>query len=84
MSKRSFFAGLQGKLMLFFLLMALIPLLVVSAVSFQKSKQSLQAMGQEMLLDTADGLMRTVDVLVNDRLDDIKAWSALPARMYLL
>jgi len=73
--KRSFFSGLQGKLLLFFLLMSLLPLVTVSAISFQRAKSSLQAMAQEMLQDTGDGLMRTVDLLINDRKDDIKAWS---------
>jgi methyl-accepting chemotaxis protein len=77
--KRGFFKGLQGKLLTFFLLMSLVPLVTVSVVSFQRSKGSLQAMGQEMLQDTADGLMRTVDVLINDRQDDIKAWASIPA-----
>lgn len=78
MKKRNFLAGLQGKLLLFFLLMSLVPLITVSVTSFQRAKSSLQTMGHEMLTDTADGLMRTVDVLMNDRQDDIKAWAALP------
>jgi len=75
MQKRSFFSGLQGKLLLFFLLMSLLPLVTVSAISFQRAKSSLQLMAQEMLQDTGDGLMRTVDVLINDRQDDIRAWA---------
>jgi methyl-accepting chemotaxis protein len=76
--KRAFFQGLQGKLLLFFLLLSLVPLVTVSAVSFQRAKSSLQAMGHEMLSDTADGIMRTADVLINDRQDDAKAWANLP------
>ncbi|GFE59384.1 methyl-accepting chemotaxis protein [Geobacter sp. AOG1] len=78
MKKRTFFQGLQGKLLLFFLAMSLVPLIAVSSISFQRSKTSLQGMGQEMLADTADGLMRTIDVMMNDRQDDVKAWAALP------
>jgi len=79
MAKKSFFKGLQGKLLLYFLLMSLIPLITVSTVSFQRAKSSLQTMAQEMLSDTADGLMRTIDVLINDRQDDVKAWATMPA-----
>ena len=38
-------------------------------------------MGQEMLDDTANGMMRSIDVLMNDRQDDIKAWAALPVML---
>ncbi|RII26577.1 MAG: hypothetical protein CXR31_09155 [Geobacter sp.] len=79
MKKRTFFQGLQGKLLLFFLAISLIPLIIVSSVSFQRSKSGMQGMGQEMLADTADGLMRTIDVMMNDRQDDIKTWASLPA-----
>ncbi|MCM2357080.1 MAG: methyl-accepting chemotaxis protein [Geobacteraceae bacterium] len=79
MKNRGFFKGLQGKLLLFFLLMSLIPLALVTTISYQKAKNSLQDMGQEMLGDTALGLMNTIDALMNDRQDDIRAWAELPA-----
>ena len=77
MKQRNFFQGLQGKLLTFFLLMSLVPLITVSAISYQRAKASLTAMAHEMLDDTANGIMRTIDVLMNDRQDD-KAWAALP------
>ncbi len=77
MDKRNFFKGLQGKLLTFFLLMALIPLVIVSTIAYQKAKGSLQTFGNEMLNDTTHAVMGKIDVLVGDRYDDIKAWSEL-------
>ncbi|PKN16064.1 MAG: methyl-accepting chemotaxis protein [Deltaproteobacteria bacterium HGW-Deltaproteobacteria-23] len=76
MNKRSFFKGLQGKLLLFFLLMSLLPLAIVSTVAYQQAKGSLQKLGNDMLFDTTEKIMGKLDVLVGDRYDDIKAWSA--------
>jgi methyl-accepting chemotaxis protein len=73
--KRLFFKGLQGKLVLFFLLMSLIPLVTVSTIAYQKAKGSLQQLGNEMLNDAAHKVMGKVDVIVGDRYDDIKAWA---------
>ena len=78
MKQRGFFQGLQGKLLVFFLLMALIPLIIVSTISYQRAQSSLQAMGQEKLAGTAGGLMQAIDLLVNDRQDDAKAWASIP------
>jgi methyl-accepting chemotaxis protein len=77
MNKRSFFQGLQGKLMLFFLLMSLIPLTLVATIAYQKAKDSLQHMGNEMLADSAEKIMGKVDVIVGDRYDDVKSWASL-------
>jgi methyl-accepting chemotaxis protein len=77
MSNRSVFKGLQGKLLLFFLLMSLIPLSVVSTIAYQKAKGSLQQLGNEMLADNSQKIMGKVDVIVGDRYDDIKSWAAL-------
>lgn len=76
MKKRSFFKGLQGKLLLFFLLMSLMPLALVSTIAYQKAKGSLQQLGNEMLVDTTEKIMGKVDVIVGDRYDDIKSWAA--------
>jgi methyl-accepting chemotaxis protein len=75
-NKRSFFSGLQGKLLTFFLLMSLVPLALVSTIAYQKAKGSLQQMGNEMLADSTEKIMGKVDVLIGDRYDDIKAWAA--------
>ena len=77
MEKRSFFKGLQGKLLLFFLLMSLIPLVTVSTIAYQKAKGSLQQLGNEMLNDTTHTIMGKLDVIVGDRYDDIKAWAVI-------
>jgi len=79
MKAKSFFQGLQGKLLVYFLLMALVPLLVVSSISYQKAKTSLQEMSQNMLGDMADGVRGKIETLMGDRYDDIKAWSELHA-----
>ncbi|HZV81625.1 MAG TPA: methyl-accepting chemotaxis protein [Geobacteraceae bacterium] len=78
MNKRSFFSGLQGKLLSYFLLMSLVPLIIVTAISYQKSQSSLVAMTQNMLGDMAEGVMGKVDLLMGDRYDDIKAWATIP------
>ncbi|GEM_PF-936458 len=78
MKKRNFFAGLQGKLLTYFLLMALIPLTIVTIVSFKKAQTSLVAMTTNMLGDMADGVIGKVDLLMGDRYDDIKAWASIP------
>jgi methyl-accepting chemotaxis protein len=75
MKQRNFFQGLQGKLLIFFLLMSLIPLALVSTIAYQKAKGSLQAIGKEMLSDTTHRVMGKVDVIVGNRYDDIKAWA---------
>ena len=76
MERRFFIRGLQGKLLVFFLLMSIIPLAVVSTISYQKAKGSLQLVGNEMLNDATRSIMRKIDVIVGDRYDDIKAWAA--------
>jgi methyl-accepting chemotaxis protein len=78
MKSRGFFRGLQGKLMLFFLVMSLVPLGVVSTISYQKAKTSLQAMTQNMLGDMAEGVLGKIDLLMGDRYDDINAWAQIP------
>jgi methyl-accepting chemotaxis protein len=78
MGKRNFFKGLQGKLLVLFLVLSLVPLVTVSVISFFSARNSLQAMAHEMLMDTADGLMRAIDIQMNDRQDDIRAWAGLP------
>ncbi|MBK5276867.1 MAG: methyl-accepting chemotaxis protein, partial [Desulfuromonadales bacterium] len=75
MKKRSFFSGLQGKLLIYFLLMALVPLIVVTAISYKKSQTALVAMSQNMLGGMADGLMGKLDAIISARYDDIKAWA---------
>ncbi len=42
MAERKWFAGLQGKLLLWFLALALIPLLVVSVISYMNAARSLR------------------------------------------
>lgn len=76
MHKRSFFKGLQGKLLFFFLLMSLLPLAIISTIAYQQAKGSLQKVGNEMLFDTTEKMMGKLDVMVGDRYDDIKAWAA--------
>src|SRR6185369_14343009 len=75
---RSFFSGLQGKLLSYFLLMSLVPLIVVAVISYQKSQSALVAMTQNMLGDMADGVIGKIDLLMGVRYDDIKAWAAIP------
>ncbi len=74
MHKRSFFRGLQGKLLTFFLLMALVPLVIVSTIAYQKAKGSLQELGNDMLRDTTNAVVGKLDVMVGDRYDDIRTW----------
>ena len=38
----AFFSGLKGKLLLWFLVMVLVPIFVISVVSYQKAKSALQ------------------------------------------
>jgi len=78
MKKRGFLSGLQGKMLLYFLLMTMIPLFVVSYVSYQKGHDSLQKVTRDMLHDMASIVEAKVETLMGDRFDDIKAWSALP------
>ncbi|MBT0654679.1 methyl-accepting chemotaxis protein, partial [Geomobilimonas luticola] len=78
MKKRTFFQGLQGKLLLYFLLMSLVPLLVVSIVSYQKAQKSLQNTTRDMLLDMASVIEAKVETKLGDRFDDIKAWATMP------
>jgi methyl-accepting chemotaxis protein len=73
-----FFRGLRGRLMLSFLAMALIPLALLSAVSYQKAKSSLQAMTQNMLHNTCEGVMGKVDLLAGNRLEDVKVMALSP------
>jgi methyl-accepting chemotaxis protein len=79
MAKRGFFKGLQGKLLGLFLLLSLVPLIVVSVISFQSSKRGLQTMARETLVHTAEGIRRTVEIMINDRQDDVKSWAGSPA-----
>ncbi|RII28325.1 MAG: hypothetical protein CXR31_00025 [Geobacter sp.] len=76
MKQRSFLKGLQGKLLLFFLVISIVPLVIVATVAYQKAKGSLQELGNSMLNDTAHTVMGKMDVIVGDRYDDIKAWAA--------
>ena len=46
MKERNFFQGLQGKLLMFFLVMSLVPVITVSAISYQRSKASLRRWGR--------------------------------------
>jgi hypothetical protein len=69
---RGFFKGLQGKLLVYFLLMSLIPLAVVATISHQKAKASLQETAIDMLGDTAKVVMGKVDLLIGNRFDDAK------------
>jgi methyl-accepting chemotaxis protein len=75
MNNRGFFKGLRGKLLAFFLLMALVPLLIVSTIAYQKAKASLQEVGNDMLTDSARKVMGKIDVIVGARHADIKAWA---------
>ena len=78
MQKRSFFSGLQGKMLLYFLLMTMIPLILVSYVSYQKGHDALQKTTRDMLHDMAAIIEGKVETLMGDRFDDIKAWATLP------
>lgn len=79
MKDRLFFKGLQGKLLICFLLVSLLPLSLVTAISYMRAKSSLQAVGLNMLGDMAGRLMGKADALMADRYDDINAWAELPA-----
>lgn len=78
MKNRSFFAGLQGKMLLYFFLMTMTPLLLVSYISYQKGQDALQNTTRDMLHDMATIVEARVETLLGDRYDDIKAWSKLP------
>jgi len=78
MKKRSFFSGLQGKMLMYFLLMTMIPLIVVSYISYQKGHDALQDTTRNMLHDMAAIVEGKVETIMGDRFDDIKAWSTLP------
>jgi methyl-accepting chemotaxis protein len=75
MKKRSFFSGLQGKLLTYFLLMSLVPLMVVTVIAYKKSQSSLVNVTQNMLGDMADGIMKKLDAIISSRYDDAKAWA---------
>jgi len=78
MKKRTFFKGLQGKLLMYFLLMSLVPLAAVATIAYQKAKNSLQFVATDMLGDAAQKMMTKVDVIVGDRYNDIRIWAELP------
>jgi methyl-accepting chemotaxis protein len=78
MGKIKFLKGLQGKLLVLFLLLSLVPMVAISVISFQSAESSLRGMAQEMLDDTAEGLRRAIDTQMESRQEDIKAWAALP------
>jgi len=78
MKQRKVSQGLQGKLLIFFLLMSLLPLAAVATIAYQKAKGSLQHEATDMLSDSASKIMNKVDVIIGDRHDDVKAWAALP------
>lgn len=48
MKKRSVFRGLQGKLLTFFLLMALVPLAIMGTWAYDRAKSSLQEEALDM------------------------------------
>jgi methyl-accepting chemotaxis protein len=75
MKMRSFFSGLQGRLLTYFLLMALVPLMAVSTISYNKAQTSLVDMSQNMLGDMADGVGGRLDTVMANRFDDINAWA---------
>ena len=78
MAKLQLLRGLRGRLVLSFLIMALVPLAVLSAISYQKAKSSLVAMTGKMLHNTSEGVMGRVDLLVGNRYEDIKVMSQAP------
>jgi methyl-accepting chemotaxis protein len=79
MKKRNFIQGLQGKLLVLFLLVSLVPLLCVTLLAFEKSKTSLLELSSSRLLDKASGLQHEIDTIIGNRFDDIKAWAMNPA-----
>lgn len=77
MVTRGFFKGLQGKALVVFLLLSLVPLLLASVISYQSSRSGLNAMAREMMMHSAEALVRTVDAQINEAQDDVKAWAGL-------
>jgi len=73
-----FFRGLRGRLTLAFLIMALVPLGVISTISYQKAKASLEASTENMLGDTAEGVIGKIDLLVGTRLQDVIVMAQSP------
>jgi len=78
MQKRGFFSGLQGKMLLYFLLMTMIPLMIVSYISYSKGQHALQEMARNMLQDMASGVEGRIETNMGNRYDDIKAWAMVP------
>jgi len=74
-NKRRFFSGLQGRLLTYFLLIALVPLMAVSVISYTKAQTSLVDMSQNMMGDMADGMAGRLDAILANRFDDINAWA---------
>ena len=74
-----FLRGLRGRLMLYFLVMALVPLCAVSIISYQKARSSLESSAENMLDNISEGVMGKIDLMVGSRYDDLKTWSQIPA-----
>lgn len=72
------FKTLRSRLLLFFLLITLVPLAIVSYLSYQTQKQDLTAQIDKTLFVYADGLAVAIKDMIQERVTDAKQFASNP------
>lgn len=72
------FKTLRSRLLLFFLLITLVPLAIVSYLSYQTQKQDLTAQIDKTLFVYADGLAVAIKELIQERITDARQFASNP------
>jgi methyl-accepting chemotaxis protein len=75
----SFFSSLRGKLLVYFLAVALIPLLVMGGVGYLRAKAALETETANKLIAVRDIKARVIEDYFAGRLNDVQVLAANPA-----
>ncbi|MCM0081104.1 hypothetical protein L4X63_05830 [Geomonas sp. Red32] len=72
------FNTLRGKLTASFLLMALIPLGIISGASYYRAKASLESTTETMLDNSSEGVIGKVDLMIASRVREVAMLAQAP------